>query len=538
MKLSVFGLLAVLIVAAWWWLAGDPEIVPVDRGTVRQEVPEAEGSAATAPDSASDERQAVVTDEEKAGDVEVASPALVGRIIDAAARPVAEARLIAWPPGNSDRRDRVVIESGVDGTFRMGLPAGEWNLVAFAAAHGKVVREGYLVANEDVDVGDLVLQPMPALLGRLVYADGQPIKQFEVRVGPVGGNGLSPANVRHAQVLTDDDGRIAIRTLDDGEYELIFNCWGFRGEEEPTLRLKVGETMRDLVIDWHRIRARDTYDVGLCGWREDRASELQAAERTGNGWRELWDSANVSVAGNVSDSLVARGTWWYLSNSEDGKWAEVLVHADRARNETVIDLAMRPIELSGTLRVRLRAIDGTVPDAVKMRRVEATSLQSPKFYEPAPRDGDDFMFRMAPGRYAIQMRVGPDKGGFDAFAMLNREVHIRANQETLLEDVARTGGRVQMTVHFPSGEKGKHLSRFKATTLDESGQEVAVRPYQTQTADGYMRGGMKSDTPFTCMKILRPGRHEFTVTVKGFDPVRVSAFLEAGKTTSVEVHLR
>ena len=41
-----------------------------------------------------------------------------------------------------------------------------------------------------------------------------------------------------------------------------------------------------------------------------------------------------------------------------------------------------------------------------------------------------------------------------------------------------------------------------------------------------------------CVRILRPGRHEFTVTAKGCESMRVSAFLEDGKITPVGVYLR
>lgn len=541
MKSSLLVMLAVLVaIACWLMLRADTRVTPAASGAEQQRGRVVPGAVSPASDQVAAGRQAAELPGVANPDTEVSAvaPAIVGRIIDAAAQPVGGARVQVWPPASVDGREVVSVECQADGSFRVEVASGAWNLLADHAAHGKVPREGLRLQREDLQVGDLVLQAQPALLGRLAYADGQPIAELKVGVGPVGGSGASLADVRNERVLTDEHGRIAIRNLDHGEYELRLPFQSFRDEVEPRLRLTTGQAEQELVVDRHRIRLRNGDDLGIKGWRESRAKELQDALRSGNGWKALWDDANLWAAGQVSDSLVARGSWWYLSNSVGDKWGEAVVHADRARNETDVEMKLRRVEMSGTLRLRVRAADGTVPTSAEMSRFYAVALNSPEFQEAAPRDGDDSLFRVAPGRFAVVIRLGPSKDGFETFAPVERQIQVRANEETLLEAVARTGGRVQMTVHLPSGEKGRHLSGFQAATLDESGNTIDVRPYQTKTERGYIQGTPRSATIFTCVRILRPGRHEFTVTVKGYEPLRVSAFLEDGKTTHVDVYLR
>tara|TARA_R110002096_G_scaffold265847_1_gene459437 strand:- start:522 stop:2159 length:1638 start_codon:yes stop_codon:yes gene_type:complete len=462
---------------------------------------------------------------------------VVGRIINTASRPVAGATVQLWSPGDDDRAAKG--ETEADGTFRIEAKTpGACDLAAFAAAFGFVRREALRVAIGVLDVGDLVLQPKPAVLGRLIYPDGQPIVDMRVQVSKTTG-ALSrlTTGAFYEAAKTDTNGRFKILNLTEGTYILRLPYFMLRGEKEPERRVATGQAQQELTIARHRIRVRGPGGLGISGWSQKRSQEVQAALRTGHGWSELFKHPDASAAGDYREFLVSYDTWWRLSNSEGDKWREALVHAESVRNETEVDLELLPVELSGTLRLRARAVDGSVPTSAKLTRIYATGLNSPGRYEQATRDGEDFLFRMSPGSYRMRIRLGLGEKGLDDFAPVDQEIHIHETDETLVAVEARSGGRVQVTVHLPDIKKVRWIGGLKITSLGVTGESVALRPYQVNTDKGYSRGSTPSETPIICVYMLRSGRHELTVAAKGYQSQRVTAFVETGKITPVEVWL-
>ena len=462
---------------------------------------------------------------------------VVGRIINTASRPVAGATVQLWSPGDDDRAAKG--ETEADGMFRIEAKTpGACDLAAFAAAFGFVRREGLRVAIGVLDVGDLVLQPKPAVLGRLIYPDGQPIVDMRVQVSKTtGARSRLVAGAFYETVKTDENGRFRILNLTEGTYDVKLPYFRLRGEKEPELRVVTGQAEQEVTIARHRILVRGPLGIGVSGWTKARSQEIQAALQTDQGWFELFERTDARGAGGFREFLVTCGSWWRLSNSAGNKWREALVHAESIRNETEVDLEPLPVALSGKLRLRARTADGSAPSSAELTRVRATALNSPARYEAATRDGEDFVFRVSPGRYRMRIRLGLGRNGLDEFAPVDQEVHISENIETLVSVEARSGGRVQVTLHLPDNKKVRSVSGVTVTNLGLSGEPVVLRPYQVNLADGYRRGTPSSETPFICVPILRPGRHELTVTAKGYQPQKVTAFVETGKITPVEVWL-
>lgn len=481
-----------------------------------------------------------------AGSVEVkpepAQPApevavVIGRIIDSGSRPVVSANLQMWSQDDNDRGVQGVTEA--DGTFRLEAKTpGACDLIASASSFGFVRREALRVAIGVLDVGDLVLQPKPALIGRLIYPDGQPIVDLGVGVVRTTGSHTRPTvGVFFEDVKTDADGRFKIVNLTEGTYGLNLPYQTLSGEEEPTAQLATGQAEQELTIARHRIRLRGPWGVILDGWGQEQSGEVRAALQTGRGWLALLDRPSVSFSGNSSEFLVTYDSWWRVWTYDEDKWFEELVHAQSIRNETEVHLELLPVETSSTLRLRVRTVDGSLPKSAKLDRIYASALNSPGHFETAGRDGDDFLFRFTPGSYQMRIRFDPVRSALDRFAAVAQEVHFRADEETLLSLEAWTGGRVQVTLHLPDNKNVRRVNGLVVSKLGPFGKPVNLRQYQVTNASGYTRGTPPSETPFVCLRMLRPGRHELTVTAKGYQPQRMTAYIEEGKITPLDVYL-
>ena len=470
---------------------------------------------------------------------------VIGRVLNAGSQPVVGAKLALSLSGGARPVRGVATQ---DGTFHLEAQAvGAAELVVSEPSTGFARREGLRVAHGVLDVGDVVLQSMQPLRCRLVYPDGRPITGLKVTASNMLGSLARPnAGVLTDTAETDGSGRMEILSLAEGTYQLKLPCLTFPDEREPSPRVVAGHAPQDVTVARHRILVLGEPGSDVDGWRAERAGDLQTALRTGRGWRELLDTPDVSATSVTaidaySDFLVSYGSSFLLSNSDGDKWAEKFVHADSTRNETEVDLTMKPIAMSGTLRLRARAADGSVPKDAKLSRIYANGLNSPGWFEAAGRDGDDFLFRITPGSYRVTIRMGLAKSGLDVFGALRRDIEIKAEEETLVTSEAMVGGRVQLTLHLPDNEVVRRVPGLQVSSLGQSGELVPLRPYQAYyergAERGYSRGSPPSETPFICVRMLPPGRHELTVVATGYQPQRLTAFVEVGKVASLEVWL-
>lgn len=257
------GLAALLaVVAAILWqarLAGEPAIgvaVPAP-GEARVADPVAAGGS---PEDAPERREAPGADPADAGGAVV-----VGRVADGAGTGLpdvlvtldVEPDAVGTAAGDGRDRDgapawRTAGRSGADGRFRFArVPAAGHRVVARASAPGRA--EGWsepriAAPGVEVDVGDVVLQLVGAIAGRVLDEAGEPVAGAEVRWQLQRGPAPRP----------DLDGRAGGRSAADGT---------FRVENAPAGVVRLAAVLEGRVSPWSRPVAvepgRDTEGVVL-----------------------------------------------------------------------------------------------------------------------------------------------------------------------------------------------------------------------------------------------------------------------------------
>ncbi len=109
---------------------------------------------------------------------------IAGTIVDAGGRPVGAARLALRIPGSvaAPAAETTVHPDAEDGSFRwQGVPAGTWNLSVRAPGRGSAtVTHLEVEEGEEVDAGEIVVEPGLVLRGRVTAADGSPVSGAEV----------------------------------------------------------------------------------------------------------------------------------------------------------------------------------------------------------------------------------------------------------------------------------------------------------------------------------------------------------------------
>src|SRR5690606_7620160 len=135
---------------------------------------------------------------------------------------------------------------------------------------------------------------------------------------------------------TDAQGRFRAFDLAPGAYRPRLRTTWMRGFEFGELAaLSPGGPETEIVVEWHRLRV-DSRDVAVYGWREERGGEVEQATKPGGDWLGLLGRWDASSAGSFGERFVPRGSWWCFETDERESWAQVLVHADRSRNETEV----------------------------------------------------------------------------------------------------------------------------------------------------------------------------------------------------------
>jgi len=139
---------------------------------------------------------------------------IAGRVVDAAGKPVANARVVATSasepfPVVDPRRDGVV--TGADGAFAFPtLSAGTWRLTASDPGHGPATSPPLVVDGVHPRTGvELVVTDGGVVRGKVVDTNGRPVEAAEVRVVA---RGHVDWRARR-QALTGNDGAFEIRGL-------------------------------------------------------------------------------------------------------------------------------------------------------------------------------------------------------------------------------------------------------------------------------------------------------------------------------------
>ena len=139
------------------------------------------------------------------------------------------------------------------------------------------------------------------------------------------------------------------------------------------------------------------------------------------------------------------------------------------------------------------------------------------------------------------MQPEPDRLKRSPFFPIERDITVRDGQETLVTAVAQRGGRVQVTVHLPDGNRVPFLPGLEVTVDDMAGgTPTPLAPYQTHPRPKEYSWGRRAPggEPFTCLGLLTRGRHELSVSADGFESQRVAVLVKEGEITPIEVWLQ
>jgi hypothetical protein len=161
-----------------------------------------------------------------------------GRILDSGGGTVASARVRAVRSELlSSTTSSVVFEavSGLDGAYRLRLPAGRYGLIAEA--------DGYAPAYDFVELDgpetrDLSLQPAATIVGRVIEGNDAPMAGVEVKALP--GDRSSEEFTRVAK--TGERGEFEIGGLRAGSYSIVARRGELIGSTQMPIRLGVAET--------------------------------------------------------------------------------------------------------------------------------------------------------------------------------------------------------------------------------------------------------------------------------------------------------
>jgi hypothetical protein len=153
-------------------------------------------------------------------------PAITGRVVDAAGRPVAGMEVRAFA-ANAPHGGAYSYGTRPDGTFRFSVPAGDWKIqlwdyreryaaewVADSPSHAAASTITF-DRTADVSVGDLTVTAGGSISGRVTDDAGKPLRRVLVTAYDVDGRTVTSD-------YTDRSGAYAVPRLHDGSWRLRF----------------------------------------------------------------------------------------------------------------------------------------------------------------------------------------------------------------------------------------------------------------------------------------------------------------------------
>lgn len=153
-------------------------------------------------------------------------PAITGRVVDAAGRPVSGMEVRAFA-ANAPHGGSYSYGTRTDGTFRFSVPAGDWKIrlwdyrERYAAewagdspSHAAASTIAF-ARTSDVSVGDLTVSAGGSIDGRVTDDDGKPLRRVLVTAYDVDGRTVTSD-------YTDRSGAYTVPRLHDGSWRLRF----------------------------------------------------------------------------------------------------------------------------------------------------------------------------------------------------------------------------------------------------------------------------------------------------------------------------
>jgi hypothetical protein len=447
-----------------------------------------------------------------------------GRVVDDAARPVADADIWLCP------RDADVSGTS-DAEGRFVLPVREARECWLCARKGDVgvAARGPLRLSplSDFDAGDLVLAGPGVLSGVAVYPDGTPARQLDIHAVPASLRETKidsypdapfdaaregpPNGLAWGWTRTDDTGRFLIRGLRPGSYFFL--------EDKAREVHEAGSEVR-VVIDRYRILVRIVDERG-----EPAALDAGAESESGD-----------RVAGRIDDIFTRPGQRWTVRiGDRDLAPDAAFVEVSKEQREYEVTLVARTPTEFGRARVTLLDPRGEpFPEA----RASLFALPGDNVIVLEEKlDAEACTPEVPAGRYRVEAtpadRLAPY---FPAVA----EVELRAGAATPVRLSVRPGARVRLTLKREGGEAGEELPRVLLEARPSHGGEPKrLARLHVREDGGYTIGGRwRLLERASGWQLLEPGQYELHLKVPGYRPLVLPALLLAEQVTDVEAALQ
>lgn len=463
---------------------------------------------------------------------------LAGRVVTGDGTPVGGTEITV--DGGRGRPNRQLSASTLaDGTYRLPLTTDAALTVRAAhALHGTAAVSVAPGAAGDAVAPDLVLQPMPVVAARLVFDDGSPAAGLRVQlVVPIEPGVQQVA----AATTTDADGRLAVRSLPLGRYQLriesFSRCpdWPELGADvpEPTIALRGMHHVRLSFCDQQGRKLQPLW-VAWTEFDATQDAELRAARA---GRVALDDLPNgPRGTGGARDGLLAEGHWLWIRASHRTASGEALLQA--VTPGYVHDVELRLVEhpRTATLRIAVRrAGDGAVLPV--RARLSQRFLHEPALADEPESTPEGLLLRANPGRFEVRIEPrwrGDDLGEFAAFT---REVELRDGGTTEISETIQPGGRVRLCVHLPTPRSGP-IDGFAVASpsLPEAGGSTSF--IKTLSKGWTTSVEVLPDQPVQWQPLLPPGHHELRIRSRDYQDLVLGVVVRAGEVTDVDVYLQ
>ena len=177
--------------------------------------------------SRADRRVALASGAAAPCDLELAPGfAVRGRVVAADGKPIAGAYVAAIARGADGAHDLVSSRSGPGGRFELADASRDYDHALLVRSRGSATATRDLPAPADgeavVEVGDIVLAPGAAVVGRARGSDGEPLVEKGLTLRHLDAAPLAAAHaLATVDAWTDGDGRFRFADLAPGRYEVV-----------------------------------------------------------------------------------------------------------------------------------------------------------------------------------------------------------------------------------------------------------------------------------------------------------------------------
>jgi len=431
-----------------------------------------------------------------------------------------------------------------DGSFELSIQrAARWQVRASAAGVGSATSP-FLNVEPTVDIllGELVLQGVGAVGGRVVDGRGDPVAEVVVEarrtdlgelVGVDDPMVVEPNGLPGGRGVSRSDGRFSIAGLAAGRFRLSTPDEPSTEEGRASLH-ELGDESAVLVVTRHRLRVivQDGAGAPIAGaslfvhYGGDACSATTDARGTFLVYGQPGLRAVVSAS--VPRCTPAEGEHTFAEGHDD---AELL-------------LTLRPVgEERGGLLLAVEDDEGRpLRPATVTFRTSLGSLTEEWYHRPLPDAGR--IESLAPGSYVVEVIAGEPFAcampTSSLFFPATAEVVVRAGEIASATVRLRAGGRLRFTLRVPPGAATGRLAQAQLDHLPPlqgpPGLTVAYRLFD----DGRVNFGAADfapDVAYLSAPLLEPGVHRLRFTAPGFRAIEQSFTIRPGQITDVELSL-